>query len=75
MTDMLKTKKKKEDKMAKADEVEETNDITEALENVETTEEIVPVVGGEEVPEVDSTRAALVDFVCNRLGKKLNKGE
>jgi hypothetical protein len=72
MTEMLKTKKKK---MAKADEVEQTNDITEALENVETTEEIVPAVGGEEVSEVESTRAALVDFVCNRLGKKLNKGE
>jgi phosphosulfolactate synthase (CoM biosynthesis protein A) len=75
MTDMLKNKKKKEEKMAKADEVEQINDITEALENVETTEEIVPAVGGEEVSEVESTRAALVDFVCNRLGKKLNKGE
>lgn len=75
MTDMLKMKKKKEDKMTKADEVEETNDITEALENVETTEELIPAVGGEEISEVESTRAALVDFVCNRLGKKLNKGE
>ena len=75
MTDMLKMKKKKEEKMAKADKVAETNDITEALENVETTEEIVPAVGGEEVSEVENTRAALVDFVCNRLGKKLNKGE
>lgn len=75
MTDMLKMKKKKEDKMTKADEAETTNDITEALENVETTEELVPAVGGEETSEVESTRAALVDFVCNRLGKKLNKGE
>lgn len=75
MTDMLKMRKKKEEKMAKADEVVQTNDITEALENVETTEEIVPAVGGEEVSEVENTRAALVDFVCNRLGKKLNKGE
>jgi hypothetical protein len=75
MTDMLKMKKKKEDKMAKADEVVESNDITEALENVETTEETVPAIGGEEVSEVENTRAALVDFVCNRLGKKLNKGE
>ena len=73
MTDML--KKKKTEKPAKADEVVETNDITEALENVETTEEIIPAVGGEEVSEVENTRAALVDFVCNRLGKKLNKGE
>ena len=75
MTDMLKMKKKKEEKMAKADEVAENNDITEALDNVETTEEIVPAIGGEEVSEVENTRAALVDFVCNRLGKKLNKGE
>jgi hypothetical protein len=75
MTDMLKMKKKKEDKMAKADEVVETNDITEVLENVETTEEVVPAIGGEQTDEVESTRAALVDFVCTRLGKKLNKGE
>lgn len=75
MTDMLKMKKKKEEKMAKADEVVETSDITEALENVETTEEIVPAIGGEQTDEVESTRAALVDFVCTRLGKKLNKGE
>jgi hypothetical protein len=75
MTDMLKMKKKKDDKMAKADEVEENNDITEALDNVEIAEQIVPAIGGEEVSEINSTRASLVDFVCNRLGKKLNKGE
>lgn len=33
-------------------------------------------VGSEtDATEVSSTRAALVDFVCNRLGKTLNKGE
>jgi hypothetical protein len=33
-------------------------------------------VGSEtDTTEVSSTRAALVDFVCNRLGKTLNKGE
>jgi hypothetical protein len=76
---MMKSMKKEDamkmKKMTKADEVENKNDITEALETVETTEEIIPAVGGEEVSEIESTRAALVDFVCNRLGKKLNKGE
>lgn len=81
MTEMLKMKKKKEEKMAEAEEVEtpaeveETTDIAEALENVETTEESVPAVGGSDISEVESTRAALVDFVYNRLGKNLNKGE
>lgn len=75
MTDMLKMKKKKEEKMVKAEEVVETNDIVEALENVEETAEVNLAVGGEDESAVETTRAALVDFVCNRLGKKLNKGE
>jgi hypothetical protein len=53
----------------------ETNtDITEILENVEETTDISITVGGEE-DHVENTRAALVDFVYARLGKKLNKGE
>jgi hypothetical protein len=75
MTDMLKMKKKKEEKMTKAEEVATSNDITEVLENVEETTEVNLAVGGEEEAPVESTRAALVDFVYNRLGKKLNKGE
>jgi len=73
MTNMLKMKKDKE-KMAKIKE--EKTVITEAWENVEETEEIVPVVANQEEDDsVQNTRAALVDFVYNRLGKKLNKGE
>ena len=45
------------------------------LENVEVEKEIDLSVGGDSNTEVESTRAALVDFVYNRLGKKLNKGE
>jgi hypothetical protein len=53
----------------------ETNtDITEILENVEETTDIAITVGSEE-DHVENTRAALVDFVYARLGKKLNKGE
>ena len=53
----------------------ETNsDITEVLENVEETTDVALTVGGEE-DYVENTRAALVDFVYARLGKKLNKGE
>ena len=50
-------------------------DVTEALENVEPEKDIDLSVGGETETEVNTTRAALVDFVRNRLGKKLNKGE
>lgn len=74
MTDMLKMKKKKEDKMSKADETEST-DLTQVLENVEETLEATITVGSEEDNPVENTRAALVDFVCARLNKKLNKGE
>jgi hypothetical protein len=49
---------------------------SEILETAETEETIDLTVGGEDqVSEVENTRAALVDFVYNRLGKKLNKGE
>lgn len=75
MTDMLKMKKKKEEKMTKAEETTTSSDITEVLENVEETAEVNLAVGGEEETAVESTRAALVDFVYARLGKKLNKGE
>lgn len=74
MTDMLKMKKKKEEKMSKAEETVEATDLTEALENVEETAEVTLTVGGED-NAIENTRAALVDFVYARLGKKLNKGE
>ena len=73
MPPWLDKNKKKKDQEAKADEVE--TDITEVLENVEETSEVALTVGGEDESAIESTRAALVDFVCTRLGKKLNKGE
>lgn len=71
----------KQRSVAKAEESTETVvetakasvNIEEALEDVETEEEVVVTVGGEEASNVDTTRAALVDFVSNRLGKKTTK--
>jgi len=67
-------KKKEKEKMTKGEEAAEA-DITEVLENVEETSEVAITVGGEDDSAIETTRAALVDFVCTRLGKKLNKGE
>lgn len=73
MTEMLKEKKtKKEEEKAtkmKAEDISETVDIEAALENVEESAEPVVTVGGEDSSEVESTRAALVDFVRTRLSK------
>ena len=51
--------------------------IENVLETAETEEAVALSVGSEESAnnEVETTRAALIDFVYNRLGKKLNKGE
>jgi hypothetical protein len=47
-----------------------------ALETAEVTEDVTLSVGSESPEtEMQSTRAALVEFVCNRLSTKLNKGE
>jgi len=75
MTDMMKKKNEKMMKKPSSEDTKAKEDISEVLENVETTEELIPAIGGEESDTVESTRAALVDFVCNRLGKKLNNGE
>lgn len=50
---------------------------SEVLETAETEESPIDLsVGTEEISsDVENTRAALVDFVYHRLGKKLNKGE
>ena len=65
--------------VSKAEETEEVNkteDVSLALENVETNDQEIDLsVGAETDSEMQNTRAALVDFVCIRLGKKLNKGE
>jgi hypothetical protein len=45
------------------------------LETAEPEQTVELGVGGEPETEVSNTRAALVDFVCSRLGKTLNKGE
>ena len=46
-----------------------------ALENVEVEETVNLGVGSEDNSTVNTTRAELIEFVCARLGKKLNKGE
>ena len=70
---------KEEDKkeMMMKKKASEEEDLAEALENVEVAEEVVPAVGSDESEEeMGSTRAALINFVYNRLGKTLdNKGE
>ena len=62
---------------AKAEEITvKTEDVSIALESVETNDQEIDLsVGSETESEMQTTRAALVDFVCIRLGKKLNKGE
>jgi len=45
------------------------------LEEVEVEETVNLGVGSEDASEVNSTRAELLEFVCARLGKTLNKGE
>lgn len=69
-----KTEKKEE---TKAEETTvKSEDVSLALENVETNDQEIDLsVGSETESEMQNTRAALVDFVCIRLGKKLNKGE
>jgi hypothetical protein len=69
--DKEKDKEKKEDKKSKSsDTVDET-----VLETASETEEVDLGVGETEVDSENSTRAALIEFVYNRLGKQLNKGE
>jgi len=74
----MKTEKNIDKKDTKAEEV--TEDVSEALETAEASEDIDLSVGDntEDNQEtgVENTRAALVDFVYSRLGKKsTNKGE
>ena len=67
-------KKDKKDMMMK--KKASTDELTEALENAEVAEEADLSVGSDETEdEMTSTRAALIDFVYNRLGKTLDKGE
>lgn len=49
------------------------NTDTQVLEQAEEDESVSLSVGGETESAMDSTRAALVEFVCSKLGKKNNK--
>ena len=70
-----KKEEKKEETKAEETAVK-TEDVSLVLENVETNDQDIDLsVGSEVESEMQNTRAALVDFVCIRLGKKLNKGE
>lgn len=51
------------------------NEAEEALDNIEAETELDLSAGSDSSETVNTTRAALVDFVCARLGKTLNKGE
>ncbi len=63
-------------KEMKAKNSEAAELVEDALDNAEPNTSELDLSAGSDVTEsVNTTRAALVDFVCARLGKKLNKGE
>ena len=68
-------KKDKEDDKEKKDKPKASSDNADSqvLEQAEEDESVNLSVGGETESQVDSTRAALVEFVCSKLGKKNNK--
>lgn len=68
--------KKKKDKMKASEDTDPVDETT--LDSVDETEEVDLGVGETETDvesSTEATRAALVEFVYNRLGKQLNKGE
>jgi hypothetical protein len=76
MVKLLAATMKMKDSKDKQKKTETKADIAEVLDNVEPENNVDLSVGSEsEVDSVNVTRAALVDFVCARLGKTLNKGE
>lgn len=72
LKEALDKKKKEEETKAETESFDTTEEI---LEEVEETEALDLAVGGEDEAAEHTTKAALVEFVYNRLGKKLNKGE
>jgi hypothetical protein len=69
-----KVEPKTEETKVKSEEVTET--VEDALDNAEPDTSDIDLSAGSDASEsINTTRAALVDFVCARLGKKLNKGE
>ena len=79
MTTLLAAKKpdwmtKKEEKKEKEKASEQAD--TSVLDNVEVEDDTSLSVGSDiEQEAIANTRSELVEFVCARLGKKLNKGE
>lgn len=71
--DKEKDKEKKEDKKSKSSETDPVDETV--LDNVSETEDVDLGVGDTEGSSENTTRAALIEFVYNRLGKQLNKGE
>lgn len=70
-----KDENKEEEKTSEKKKASEDVVDASALEDVETEDSVNLSVGGDSVPNGDTTRAELLEFVCARLGKKLNKGE
>jgi hypothetical protein len=63
--------KEEEEAMMMKKKASEENANPEVLEAVEVAEEVNLGIGGETDNSVEATRAALVEFVSSRLGKKL----
>ena len=73
---LMNIKKKDDKKDPKKDPKKEKSKSDESsLDNVEMAEDVSLSVEAQVESSEDITRAALVDFVYARLGKKLNKGE
>ena len=73
---LMDIKKKDDKKDPKKDPKKEKSKSDESsLDNVEMAEDVSLSVEAQVESSEDITRAALVDFVYARLGKKLNKGE
>ena len=82
MVNLLAAMKMKKEDMTKKEQDAMTmkkmkaEDVSEALETAEPESNVDLSVGSDASDsELENTRAALVDFVYNRLGKTLNKGE
>ena len=72
---MMKEKKDEEKDMKEKKKASEVEADASILETAEVEESVNLSVASDEDSEIQNTRAALVDFVCIRLGKNLNKGE
>jgi hypothetical protein len=72
---VAKTKTDEEEKMMKKKMKAEESDLSKSLETAEEQTNVDISVGNDSDDSLESTRAALVNFVYNRLGKTLNKGE